>query len=850
LAQAGASLFPSIFKVTDLLTLLPRFAVGIDKSTVSGARYVVTKDWPRRCPKDKLPELMAGFLRLAQKPPLRRARGEPAFLSERYEWLIDGVISCATHLIEELGEGTPPPNLIEALLFVQHASHEHYRSFSGQDELKTAMQSSVTLRRAFVHALAANYDPNSLYPILHGRERLLSTEASDTDWLIGQAQAATDGPLKSALTRAATEAWISHGRLDESKPHLRACIDQLTDNTKEMFIRWLEPQPPSPEERKWRRTEEQQKAVEQQQLQLFRTRLENGIDDLRTGKGFANLFHLNQFMFNAPNGSNANWGQTNFEAIEAAFGPEISNAAKEGFRQIWRNWTPPLPSEVANRSQVENGVIVGLTGLALLETEDFNFSSLTDAEVRTATHYALRELNPFPTWFESLIRAKAAIITPIILDQIEAQVGDQTEDHGSIISLAGLKHLPLAGEGLGTHLVKMLRKFNPITRRLAEVLELIHLDNTFDQLALLSVAKSKTARLWKKDADSAAIWLHEWLKLEPIGAWTFLEKNVSSGALPPREIIKRLMLALRDDADRGSRARYGYSQTPAILTKLIPLLYKYFPIDQDPRHVGVYNVTSEDDAVEARGTVARLLELIEGPEAHKALHEMANHPGLIALRGSYLSAIERHAERAIEFPAWTPSEVSGFAVQYERDPANAEELFQLACDRIFDIKADIERGDFGDKGAFPGASEEVLQRYFAGRLDRERRGRYSVVRESEVAGYRKPDIRLWHPKAGVVSVEIKPIDRSRYTAEQLKSALKDQLVGLYMKATGSKHGILLLCMVAPRTWRQPKKLDLAGMGNFLNAEAAKILRKKPHLGGLKVIAIDASPIKARWSKRD
>lgn len=238
-----------------------------------------------------------------------------------------------------------------------------------------------------------------------------------------------------------------------------------------------------------------------------------------------------------------------------------------------------------------------------------------------------------------------------------------------------------------------------------------------------------------------------------------------------------------------------------------------------------------------------LLGKKEGRDAHDALRRLANDPQLPEVwRANFKATAEAHAANATERPPWSEAEVVQFAALHERDPATGEELFRIALDRLRDIKADIERGDFSDRALFrPRMDETDMQKWLSGRLERESRRRYSVVREAEVDQRKRPDIRLHHPDAGYVSVEIKPVDQSRYSYNELVDALENQLVGQYMRAAGSRHGLLVIGMLKVRRW-DPRdgsgRIGFPDLIQRLNERAAALVRERSDIESLKVVGID------------
>ena len=85
------------------------------------------------------------------------------------------------------------------------------------------------------------------------------------------------------------------------------------------------------------------------------------------------------------------------------------------------------------------------------------------------------------------------------------------------------------------------------------------------------------------------------------------------------------------------------------------------------------------------------------------------------------------------------------------------------------------------------------------------------------------DIQLSCP-AGNVCVEIKPVDKTRYSATTLTATLRTQIVGQYLKGTNSRCGILVLMQLDDKTWdipggatRQPFSALLAHLEGQANA---------------------------------
>lgn len=180
--------------------------------------------------------------------------------------------------------------------------------------------------------------------------------------------------------------------------------------------------------------------------------------------------------------------------------------------------------------------------------------------------------------------------------------------------------------------------------------------------------------------------------------------------------------------------------------------------------------------------------------------------------------------------------------EHERAPCSPADLFTLALNHLDDIKDQLEKGPFSNRGLFkPETSEEAIQKWLADKLEASARSRYVVSREKEVDKRKRPDIRLDNPTiSGSVSIEIKPLDKN-YSLPDLESALTDQLLGLYIRDARSRHGILVLTYAGSKKhWEVPDtndRVDFAALTDHL-ARALRLEKEDPRVDGLRVVALD------------
>ena len=158
-----------------------------------------------------------------------------------------------------------------------------------------------------------------------------------------------------------------------------------------------------------------------------------------------------------------------------------------------------------------------------------------------------------------------------------------------------------------------------------------------------------------------------------------------------------------------------------------------------------------------------------------------------------------------------------------------------------EIKDKLEKGDYSLRELFKDSTHEILlQKFFAQRLTDLARGRYSVVREPEVDNKKKPNIRLQYKDLPAVSIEVKWAHKKERTVANLENGLVDQLVGQYLKAVDSTHGIYLLANARPeKTWKfQAKRLDFNELVQHMKRLARKIESEKEGVERLEIIGIE------------
>jgi len=164
-------------------------------------------------------------------------------------------------------------------------------------------------------------------------------------------------------------------------------------------------------------------------------------------------------------------------------------------------------------------------------------------------------------------------------------------------------------------------------------------------------------------------------------------------------------------------------------------------------------------------------------------------------------------------------------------------------DRLDDLAHDLSKYDFTDRRTLSTISEEAeMQRTLAWRIAAKTNGAFVVTREDEVADKKRTDIRLSSVRGDQKAViEVKLADK-RWHLTDLERALRDQLVGQYLRHETCKAGCLLLTYDGQKKyWTHPvtrKRLRFPDMVAYLNEKARALEIECMHTIRLVVFGLD------------
>ncbi|MDR0212269.1 MAG: hypothetical protein LBJ33_24290 [Pseudomonas putida] len=540
--------------------------------------------------------------------------------------------------------------------------------------------------------------------------------------------------------------------------------------------------------------------------------------------------------------SSSTWSNGNWESLVLEFGLPVAQAFRVGAINFWRGYCPQLPSEGAPANTTPYQVILGLTGLAIeAREESSSFLQMPWRDAEYAVRYALLELNGFPEWLSTLFKHCPQPILEIIGREICYELGQPYSDSGGNHVLRRLRY---GGEWLHEALA------TPLMTRLAQpvgTLESLQLalsvvvESSISDQALAELASARASA--ESDLDIAPSWFAIWIGSKPAEGIPALATRLDS--LPSDEAKAQFaMLCLIGivGSHNAHRCRQNY-KTVEHAKALYLLVNEYVRIADDIQRAGtgVYSPGLRDDAQNARDGLLALIREIPGKEAFLALEEIAQAHPAESLRPWSAFYAEQKATADSQTPPWPPEKVVDFHHSLEGTPSTHRELWNLAIDRLLDLKHLLEESDSSWAELLLPSSQETSVRKFIGDWCRDRAaGRYGVVQEEQLADDKRPDYRFLNTQFDApVPVELKL--SQNWSGPDHFERLENQLCGDYLRDERSSCGIFLLVSRDDQTkWQIPNgdRVGFEGLVKALENHWLSIASRYPGAEDIKVIGID------------
>ncbi len=503
------------------------------------------------------------------------------------------------------------------------------------------------------------------------------------------------------------------------------------------------------------------------------------------------------------------------DALTEAFGQEVADLAETAFRMLWRNETPVLWAErpAAARSEIPQWTH-GLLGVSAEASTPRWTASLSCAEARKAAAYATIEVGGFAPFIADLANSHPAEVNEVIGSEVSAEI--RAGGHENY--LPALQHLTGADGKLKQifvpRLLDELKSWPSIVTDETGPRWAQHLDSV---LAILGETRSAA------DRDAVAQECRRRYDADPVGplALVWLKGLFRFDAVRGTQMLTETV-ADRDDPDTCKRAEKVFAklfgehdavqieiasppQYAQVLGQLVRLSHALVRPKDDQVHDSVYSPDARDHAQRVRHFLFSSLLDTPGPEARSVVMELAGEDDFADFQDYIrLRARQRTAEDA-EFTPLTSKDVAALENRHEAPPQDRDGLFDVMMGRLDDIAYELDHHDFTYRPTFRRVTRESeMQRFLARHLSDNANGAYLVTREEEVVDQKYPDIRLSTVKGNQKAVvEVKIADNG-WTLKKLEQALRDQLVGKYLRDVNCKAGCLLLTYHGRKKyWRHP-----------------------------------------------
>ncbi|MFT0171489.1 hypothetical protein ACLKMY_21175 [Paraburkholderia mimosarum] len=819
LETAIEGLFPDYIGVDDVIAM---FAAGVlDDETGSSyhLKYTCPELVKRIANLGDLERLLRGLLDLTRSEifPEGRIPGEGDNTLERF------LAAAADHMLELSSSDSAQDAAIDAVLLF--CSHLGVPFVSDNEKVSAAAQrlreSAPRRRAAFwraaqtlsTHGTENGPRPKSVPEMANAgwNPRL---HFDDMDWLL------EDGPQRQSTgeqrlaASAAIELWREEGERSEVLARIKGTAATCVAMQAEVN-RCLKPVTVSPEyEEQARRRNESMAAIEQRREHeisekvAFVESLRSEPDPVRTllSTTPGAISDAMRQLWNLLREANRGCSRLAAESVEPLAeiaGKKVANAFVDVARQLWREY-PPEPKSArapAQRSLIWTMDGLGPSAIGIEAASDPAWANqLSSEEATRATEYATLEINALPPWIADLANKWPQAVQNVLMAEVRFELNIATEGTQQLLlariasgpePLLAVIALPIWSEvesrqGLAAGPLQTLLS---IVRRGMPTDMLLH-------AYTLAIARFNSA----EDSAIAAQYLGFAAAIDAPGAIQALVTRLGSlDSTTGTDLVARVLPVIF-----GSRADLSRGNAPSLdvatLRRLVVIAYGVLPADTENGRMDGRNRPPEILAVarDASSICFELLVNTPGRETFDALKSLEREPEF-SVPASRLEALA--LERAAidsEMAEWAGGDALLFERRWEKAPVTGSELQMLMLERLEDLQHDLLHADFAQGPTLSALPDEAaVQSWVADRLRLAQGWSYSVEREPETVDAKKPDI-VVTARASTAKLPLEIKVAESWTIEQLEAALEVQLCGQYLRARGSREGLLIVVHKKPR----------------------------------------------------
>lgn len=853
--------FPEFVSIDTLLNIVETIKPPKRFST-SPLAHALEKITEESCPKDWRLPLLAGFADFLERKP--HVEGNYCDISKRYTWLLKHASELAFSILVDNSKILSEEAVLRTIELSYQGKHYQIGYHGDNDKFVEFIASRPELRYAFFWRSVAQkrsqlakkdkrLDDWWEVRFMHAPWTL---SPEDFDYFLEQTRTFSDIDNRLVSLSVAFSLWQSSGKTKQGRERLKKVVkcEAELENRLHQYLH----QPPMSKEYKKSRREDRafkvQMAKRDEQEKNDRiawiTRLKSNPDFLRkidkanVKVVFHDLHYIGRNISRSAD-SSSKWASSQWKVLIPEFGQEVAEAARDGFMAFWRFYKPDLESARKDNS-IPGELVAGLIGLEIeaLEHPDW-LNHFSEEEARLVARYATREMNGFPSWIIKFLHAYPEALDYTVRHELVWEFQLSAKSVPPHHMLADLRNGP---EVLRTH-------YSPNIMELLETYEPFHFQTLENSLHILlqwaelndakfaSLAKTRCSKI--KSENCFLTWLAVWMYVDADQALHHLRRWLSKARKhtdKDQRIVKFCGALTYHHNLRFGGIRRDFERIE-VLRQLVPFIYNHVRIDDDVSHDGVYTPGARDNAETTRGYLLEKVCNTPGKAAFDTLMEFSRILPHEWSRDRMLTLAKRRASADAEQEPWQTADVVSFALEAEKTPHTVRELFEIACNRLDDIKLDLEDGDYSEASILRRAELETEARnWLANRLRTAAHGKYTVSPEEELADSTRPDLRIHAQVIDTpVVIELKLADKESWTITSLRERLRNQLVGQYMRDIRSTYGIFLLIMRKTKRWKTPatnQMISFDVLVELLNSEAKIIMEDLHDLLEIKIIGID------------
>ena len=850
--EVAGDLFPALMDADQLVSLMR--VTPEPENTVGGfawtARKIVGTIAPNSEPAVALRRQLAELIRR----DLREVSG-PDFIKGHCDHLAPALaILCKRQL--EISRGEVDPDLVRAAIVASRFGHGSLDSDRILD-LRDCFDADPSLRRAafraeleFVDAVA----PDT-------REWLRSHYASNSVSLLGTITLAdrawmTDELISSRPLNhriAVLHCLLALAALDEGRDDFFPELRRLVHPEPRLLeiVGAAAPSPYKDEAIEQRKAEQEQRDLERHAAQeerlaawsaWHRRVCRDPASAFSDARKLDTLDKLREWLMTRhPHERFAVWDKS---ALAEGFNSALADRAEHEFRALWRTTPPHQPG---NSPVLREWAFLGLQA----ESADPRWTeSLTPSEARIAVDYAMMELADFAPFFNDLLVSHPEVTEEVVGGRIDTElhrpigahhprvldlVASGSDEIKRLLSPRLLQRLTSRG------LTDAAQEYAEI--RLSKLLRVL-VDTRFAADAVATICADEYRSHPKHSL--ASTWLKALFRLDAKqGAEELLTSLAGRCRLDDDKAQAMLATVFDDTSDERHQFVEELTLRPGGIATLAELVRRsrdrIRPCD-DQRRVGTSTPDTRVRAEWSRDFLLSALVGTPGCQAYDAILDLVALPEFTAAAGYLRVAARRRAAVDAEFPRYNHRIVVDLHRGFEVPPQDSPGLLRTLIDRLEDFDHDLRHHDFSVRETLERIPiENEMQRNLASRLLERANGAYVVIREDEVIGGKRPDIRLATIGTGQkVAIEVKIADK--WTVKELHKALSDQLRSQYLRHASCRSGCLLLTYRGnKRWWVHPEtrhRLDFLQLVALLNDEGKALATGDPAPIHIAVLGLD------------